>query len=63
MDLRAPTLIMHAHGMFHPEVLFVNQNLLNCIPQLTQVCLRISLGMIGSPLGCSCVNFTKMSQK
>jgi hypothetical protein len=31
MDLRAPTLIMHAYGMFHPDVLFVNLNLLNCI--------------------------------
>jgi hypothetical protein len=51
MDLRAPTLIMHAHGMFQPHVLFVNLNLLNCISELTQVCLPISLGMIGSPLG------------
>jgi hypothetical protein len=31
MDLRAPTLIMHAHGMFQPDLLFVNLNLLNCI--------------------------------
>jgi hypothetical protein len=62
MDPRAPTLIMHAHGMFQPDVLFVNLNLLNCISYLTQVCLPISLGMIGSPLGYSCVNFT-MSQK
>jgi hypothetical protein len=63
MDLRAPTLIMHAHGVFHPDLLFVNPNLLNSILWLTQVCLPITLGMIGSPLGYRCVNFTKMSQK
>jgi hypothetical protein len=53
MDLKAPTLIMHAHGMFHPNMVFVNLNFLNCIPWLTHVCLPISLGMIGYPLGVS----------
>jgi hypothetical protein len=42
MDLRAPTLIMHAHGMFQPDVLF---EVVICEPQSLELYLVLDTGL------------------